>query len=150
MFRIACGEQVIHRAPCFVARSSPTTGMKPRTGFTLIELLVVMAILAALLSIAAPRYIESVDRAKEAALQTNLRMLRESIDKHRADTGKYPDSLQRLVDLRYLRSLPIDPVTDTSTSWLLVQHPDGSTQGVFDVRSGATGTSRDGAAYSKW
>ncbi len=119
-------------------------------GFTLIELLVVMAILAALLSIAAPRYIESVERAKEAALQTNLRLIREAIDKHRADTGRYPDTLQKLVDLRYLRTLPIDPVTDTSATWVAVQHPDGVTRGVFDVRSGAEGAGRDGVAYAKW
>ncbi len=119
-------------------------------GFTLIELLVVMAILAVLLSIAAPRYIESVDRAKEAALQTNLRLMREALDKHRADTGRYPESLQRLVDMRYLRTLPIDPVTDTPASWIPVPHPDGTTQGIFDIRSGAEGTSRDGVAYLKW
>ena len=124
--------------------------MQRSRGFTLIELLVVMAILALLLSIAAPRYIESVDRAKEAALQTNLRMLREAIDKHRADTGKFPETLQRLVELRYLRALPIDPVTDTAASWVLVPHPDKSTQGVFDVRSGAPGASRDGTLYAAW
>jgi general secretion pathway protein G len=132
--------------------SSPRVGSRGGRdiGFTLIELLVVMAILAALLSIAAPRYIESVDRAKEAALQTNLRMIREAIDKHRADTGRYPDTLQKLVDLRYLRTLPIDPVTETSATWVVVQHPDGTTRGIFDIRSGAEGSGRDGVAYSKW
>lgn len=66
-------------------------------GFTLIELLVVMAILATLLSLVAPRYFDSVERGKEAALRTNLRMLREAIDKHRADTGRLPESLGQLV-----------------------------------------------------
>lgn len=124
--------------------------MNRTTGFTLIELLVVMAILALLLSIAAPRYFDSVDRGKEVALQTNLRMLREAIDKHKADTGRFPETLQRLVDLRYLRSMPIDPVTDNTASWVLVPHPDSATAGVFDVRSGAPGTARDGAAYASW
>src|SRR5690242_11400756 len=78
-----------------------------RRGFTLIELLVVLAILATLLTIAAPRYFESVDRAKEAALRTDLRVIRDAIDKHRADTGKLPETLQRLVEARYLRSLPV-------------------------------------------
>lgn len=124
--------------------------MKRGAGFTLIELLVVMAILAVLLSIVAPRYIESVDRAKEATLQTNLRMLREAIDKHRADTGKYPESLQRLVELRYLRSMPIDPVTDSAATWVLAPHPDNAVPGVYDVRSGAPGVGRDGSVYAAW
>jgi len=119
-------------------------------GFTLIELLVVMAILATLLSIAAPRYFESVDRAKEATLRTNLRMLREAIDKHRADTGRFPETLQRLADARYLRSVPVDPITDKATTWAVAPHPDGVTPGVFDVHSGAPGVSRDGTLYITW
>lgn len=119
-------------------------------GFTLIELLVVMAILATLLSIAAPRYLESVDRAKEATLRTNLRMLREAIDKHRADTGRFPETLQRLADARYLRRVPVDPITDNTTTWAVASHPDGVTPGVFDVHSGAPGVSRDGTLYIAW
>ena len=121
-----------------------------RRGFTLIELLVVMAILATLLAIAAPRYIDSVDRAKDAALRTDLRLLREAIDKYRADTRKLPPSLQALGEARYLRSLPVDPHTDTAESWVPVPHPDGTTQGVYDVRSGAPGNGRDGTAFSSW
>jgi len=121
-----------------------------RQGFTLVELLVVMAILATLLSIVAPRYFESVERAKETALRTDLRLLREAIDKHRADTGRLPETLQRLADARYLRAVPIDPVTDSTSTWVLAQHPDGVTPGVFDVHSGAEGTGRDGTAYSTW
>ena len=119
-------------------------------GFTLIELLVVMAILGALLAIAAPRYFESVERAKETTLRTNLRMLREAIDKHRADTGRSPASLEELVSRRYLRNVPIDPVTDRADSWLVESTPDGTTPGVHDVRSGAPGHSRDGSAYAAW
>lgn len=119
-------------------------------GFTLVELLVVMAILATLLSIAAPRYFESVDRAKEAALRTNLRLLREAIDKHHADTGRLPESLQQLAVARYLRSVPIDPVTDSAVTWVAVSHPDGKTAGIYDIRSGATGAARDGSTYASW
>jgi general secretion pathway protein G len=119
-------------------------------GFTLIELLVVMAILATLLSIAAPRYFESLDRAKEAALRTDLKVMREAIDKHHADTGKFPESLQALVTQKYLRSVPVDPVTDVPGDWVLVAHPDGQTSGVYDVRSAASGASRDGSAFSTW
>ena len=127
-----------------------SAGRRRARGFTLIELLVVMAILATLLSIAAPRYFESVQRAKEATLQTNLRLLREAIDKYRADTGQWPDSLPRLVERRYLRAIPVDPVTDSANDWVLVPHPDGVTAGVFDVRSGAPGLARDGSSYAQW
>jgi general secretion pathway protein G len=121
-----------------------------RRGFTLIELLVVMAILALLLSLAAPKYFDSVGRAKEAALHTDLRVLREAIDKHRADTGRWPESLQALVQARYLRSVPLDPLTDRFDTWVLVPAPDASSVGVYDVRSGAQGTARDGSAFSDW
>ena len=126
------------------------SGRRNATGFTLIELLVVMAILATLLSIAAPRYFESVDRAKETALKADLRAFRDAIDKHRADTGRLPESLQRLVEGRYLRSIPVDPVTDSASGWVVVAHPDGSTPGVFDVRSGAQGDARDGTRFDSW
>jgi general secretion pathway protein G len=119
-------------------------------GFTLIELLVVMAILATLLSIAAPRYFESVDRANEAALRTDLRLLREAIDKHRADTGRLPQALDDLRSAKYLRSIPVDPITGTATTWVPVAHPDGTTPGVFDVRSGSSKTARDGTTYASW
>jgi general secretion pathway protein G len=119
-------------------------------GFTLVELLIVMAILALLLSLAAPRYFDSLERAKEASLRTNLRMLRESIDKYRGDTGRFPESLQQLVDARYLRAVPIDPVTDSAATWILLPHPDGTTPGAHDVRSGAATVSRDGSAFQTW
>jgi general secretion pathway protein G len=119
-------------------------------GFTLIELLVVMAILATLLSIAAPRYFASVERAKEAALKTNLRVLREALDKYRADTGRFPESVQQLVDARYIRDVPPDPITDSSSTWVVSSHPDGQTPGVYDVHSGAKGTGIDGTSYASW
>lgn len=119
-------------------------------GFTLIELLVVMAILATLLAVAAPRYFGSVERAKEAALRTDLRLLREAIDKHRADTGRYPESLKQLADARYLRNVPEDPITESESTWTLLRHPDGITLGVYDVHSGSAATARDGSLYSSW
>jgi general secretion pathway protein G len=119
-------------------------------GFTLIELLVVMAILATLLTLVAPRYFDSLERAKETALRTDLRLMREAIDKHRADTGRPPETLDSLVQARYLRSLPVDPLTDRSDTWILVAAPDGSTPGLYDIRSGAPGSSRDGTAFLSW
>jgi general secretion pathway protein G len=121
-----------------------------RRGFTLIELLVVMAILALLLAIAAPKYFESVDRAKEAALRTDLRVLRDAIDKFHADTGQYPQSLEALAQARYVRAVPADPVTDSAATWVLHPHPDGQTPGIYDVSSGATGNGRDGSSYASW
>jgi type II secretion system protein G len=119
-------------------------------GFTLIELLVVLAIIGTLLTLVTPRYFDSVERAKEVALRTDLRLLREAIDKYRADTGRLPESLGQLVQERYVRSVPVDPVTDRSDTWVLVPVPDGTTSGVYDVRSGAPGTAHDGAAYASW
>lgn len=119
-------------------------------GFTLIELLVVLAIIATLMTLVAPRYTGSVDKAKEAVLRENLTTLREAIDKHYGDTGKYPSTLDDLVTKRYLRRVPTDPVTDSATTWVLLPPPDPSMGAVFDVKSGATGKSRDGTAYREW
>ena len=119
-------------------------------GFTLIELLVVMVIIATLLSIVAPRYFASVDRAREAALRTNLRTMRDAIDKYVADKSRYPDSVEQLVTQKYLRSLPIDTITDRNDTWVVVPYPDKSKPGMFDVRSGAAGVALDGTAFSTW
>ena len=92
--------------------------MKRSRGFTLIELLVVMAIVSALLSIVVPRYIHKVDVAKEAALRENLGALRIALDQYYSDKGVYPEKLTDLVVQRYLRAMPLDPVTDQRDSWL--------------------------------
>lgn len=134
----------------FGRRRRLTSKIVGGVSFTLIELLVVMAILAVLLSIAAPRYFESVERAKEATLRTDLRLMREAIDKYRGDTGHWPDSLQQLVDQRYFRAVPADPVTGTASDWVLVPNPDGVTAGVYDVHSGAEGLARDGSSFTGW
>ena len=121
-----------------------------RGGFTLIELLVVMAALGLLLSIAAPRYYEHVDRAREAVLKQNLASLRDAIDKYRSDRARYPADLKELVAQRYLREVPLDPITDRNDTWVLVP-PAGEPVGtVVDVRSGASGKSRGGSLYASW
>jgi len=119
-------------------------------GFTLIELLVVLSIIATLLSIAVPRYTGSVDKAKESVLKENLSTLREAIDKHYGDTGKYPATLDDLVTKRYLRRIPVDPITDSANSWIVLPPADPQKGAVFDVKSGAPGKSRDGTAYASW
>ena len=119
-------------------------------GFTLIELLVVMAIIAMLIAVAAPRYFHSVQRSKETVLRHDLSAMRDAIDKYFADTGVYPAGLDDLVQKRYLRKLPPDPVTESNATWVAVAPPDGSKNGVYDVKSGARGTGLDGTAYSDW
>ncbi len=120
-----------------------------RRGFTLIELLVVMAIIATLLMLVAPRYFSSVDRSKEVVLKQSLATVRDAIDKHYGDMGRYPESLQDLVDKRYLRSMPVDPVTESTTTWELVPPADAAKGGVYNVRSGAPGTTSDGKPFSE-
>ncbi len=125
-------------------------GHKALRGFTLIELLVVMVIIATLLTIAAPRYFHSVERSREAVLRQNLSLMREALDKYYGDNGRYPDALDDLVSKRYLRSLPVDPLTGSARSWLVVE-PGASDKGrVYDVRSGAPGNARDGSRFADW
>jgi len=119
-------------------------------GFTLIELLVVLAIIALLVSIAAPRYFHSVEKSKEAVLKQDLSTMRDALDKYYGDTGKYPDSLDDLVSKKYLRKLPVDPITDSASTWEIVPPEDVEKGGVFDVHSGAPGNARDGTPYSSW
>lgn len=121
-----------------------------RQGFTLIELLVVMAIIATLLTVAAPRYIGHVDRAKEAVLRENLVTLRDVLDKHYADNGKYPSSLEELVTKGYIRKIPTDPMTDSAQTWTFIPPADPEKGAIFDVHSGAPGRARDGTYYRDW
>ena len=120
--------------------------------FTLIELLVVMAIIATLLTVAVPRYLQSVDRARDAALRQTLAAARDAIDKYYGDTGRYPDTLQQLVDKRYLRRTPYDPITQSDTTWVVVPSDTerGGQGGVYDVHSGAPGNGHDGTPYADW
>lgn len=130
----------------------PTPPSLRHHGFTLIELIVVMAIVALLVSIAAPRYLLSLERAREASLRSSLQTLRAAIDQYTADRGQYPDNLDSLVAGRYLREAPEDPLTGRRDSWvLLAPAPDNLLAGgVWDVRSGAAGRSRDGGLYAEW
>ena len=121
-------------------------------GFTLIELIVVFAILALLVSIAVPRYFAHVDRAKEVTLKQDLSVMRDAIDKFYADKGRYPDSLDEMVSQRYLSKIPADPITESSTTWMVLPPPpDTEAKGqVFEVKSGADGQASDGTSYQDW
>jgi len=118
-------------------------------GFTLIELLVVMAIISTLLMLAVPRYLRSLDRAREATLRQDLAVMREAMDKHLADTGRYPESLADLVSGHYLRSVPVDPFTHSADSWVLVPSDNPEVPGMRDVLSGAAGQSEGGAPLAE-
>ena len=120
------------------------------SGFTLIELLVVLAIIGTLLTLAVPRYVHSVERSKEAVLKQDLSALRDALDKYYGDTGKYPDALDDLVAKKYLRSIPVDPITGSASTWVAVPPEDPAKGGVYDVRSGAPGNAPDGSAYASW
>jgi general secretion pathway protein G len=121
-----------------------------RKGFTLIELLVVMTIIALLISIVTPRYFHSISKAEEVVLKEDLMLMRDALNKYRGDTGKYPDALDDLVTKKYLRKVPVDPITQSGSSWKIVPPDNGERGEIFDVKSGASGNAWDGTAYSDW
>ena len=134
-----------------IAGPKPPRARRRSAGFTLIELMVVLAVIALLLSVAVPRYFHSVNRAKESVLRANLAATRDALDKYFGDTGHYPDSLEQLVQSHYLRALPVDPVTESVTTWTVIppNRPE-RTGAVFDLHSGAPGKAGDGSNYSDW
>ncbi|MBT2303266.1 prepilin-type N-terminal cleavage/methylation domain-containing protein [Variovorax paradoxus] len=126
------------------------TQERKRSGFTLIELLIVLAVIAMLLTIALPRYFSSLERSREAVLKQNLALMRETLDKYHADKGKYPVALDELVSSKYLRSMPLDPITESNATWISIPPAQPEMGGVFDVKSGADGIALDGTEYKKW
>ena len=131
------------RLPRFTRRAA-------KRGFTLIELLIVMAIVDVLLTVALPRYFGSVERSKEVTLKKTLAVTCEALDKFFADNGRYPESLAELAERRYLRAVPIDPVTESTEQWVIVAPPaDGTLKGsVYDIKSGASGKTADGVDFT--
>ena len=136
---------------------------RTETGWTLIELLIVISIIMILASISLVAYRNSVTLAKEAALRSDLFMMRDAIDQYYADKGKYPESLQALVSENYLRAIPKDPITNNPDSWQTTQadpQPGASSSsispsstqdpGIYEVKSGADGTATDGSRYADW
>ncbi len=124
-------------------------------GFTLIELLIVMTIIGILASIAAPNYQRSVIRARESVLMEDLYQMRQAIDAYFADHIKYPDSLETLVEGRYLRAIPVDPFTNRTDSWTTVI-PEAREDGevaegeVADVKSGSDLVGLNEIPYREW
>lgn len=121
-----------------------------KRGFTLIELLVALAILGTILSLAVPRYFSNVDKAKEDVLKEDLFVLRDAIDKYYSDKNHYPNTLDDLVSDKYIRAIPVDPITSSAKSWVIVPASDPSLGVVFDVHSGAPNKARDGTLFKDW
>jgi len=127
--------------------------IRPRSdaGFTLIELMIVMMIIGILVTIAEPSYRTQTIRARETALKKDLFIVRDVIDQYAADQGQYPDSLQELVDKGYLRSMPMDPFTRASDTWVEVRDASGEEAGgIFDIHSGSDLVGLDGTPYNLW
>ncbi len=124
-----------------------------QAGFTLVEIMIVMTIVGILITLAEPTYHSQIVKARETSLKKNLFVMRDVIDQYAADQGRYPDSLQALVDQGYLRGLPIDPFTRASDTWIEVMEDttDGADMaGVFDIHSGSNLVALDGTPYNSW
>ena len=137
--------------------TGPGTGIGER-GFTLIELIIVLSIIGLLVGLGLPQYKSATIKAREAVLKENLFILRRLIDQYAQDKGKYPASLQTLVQESYIRAIPVDPVTHQSTTWVEVRElpsPEdpmlNEIPGIIDVKSGSEKKSPlDESPYNTW
>ena len=117
-------------------------------GFTLLEMMIIVSIVGILVTLAVPSYRQSVVRAHEAVLIRDLFTIRDLLDQHRADKGKYPGSLKDLVAVGYLRAVPVDPFTRSATTWQEIY--EATEGGVFDVHSGSNLVGTNGTPYNQW
>jgi general secretion pathway protein G len=145
------------------AEANTGTREKRQRGFTLLELIIVIAIIGILATVAMPKMKDMPRRAAEATLKQNLRTMRDVIDQHYGDKGRYPSSLEVLVELGYLRKVPIDPITKRADTWVVEyeeEDPDNppaetdededGAPGITNIRSGSPLRALDGSLYSEW
>jgi general secretion pathway protein G len=124
--------------------------MKDRRGYTLIEMMIVISIISILATMALPSFQKQLVRAKETNLRRSLFIMRDTIDQYFADHGRYPDSLQDLETGKYVRQIPMDPLTGSSDTWITIP-PEGFAEGnIYDVHSGSNKISLDGTPYNEW
>lgn len=116
----------------FRTSASARDSMVPR-GFTLIEMLVVMTLIALLLTLAIPRYFSALDNGRVSVQRQNVATIRDAIDKFFGDQGRYPTALGELVAKRYLRQVPLDPLTEAA-NWVVIAPPDPTLGAVYDVQ----------------
>lgn len=122
--------------------------IRERNGYTLLELMIVVTILGILVTLAEPLWQQSVIKAREASLKQTLFTLRDVLDQYRADKGKYPPNLQTVVLAGYLRQVPVDPFTQSSTTWH--ETSEATEGGIVDVHSGSPLIGVEGKPYSQW
>ena len=125
-----------------------------KKGYTLIELMIVVAIVGILVSVAIPSFQQSAVKARETALKQNLFTMRAVLDQFYADRGDYPENLTSLVEEKYLRAIPTDPMTKSSTTWAEIyeeqEEGDDSPAGIYDIKSGSDDVAKDGTPYKDW
>jgi general secretion pathway protein G len=140
-----------------MVRATTSRKQQPKRegGFTLIELLIVMAIIATLASIAIPYYMNAVRHAREAVLREDLHTMRSAIDSYTIDKEKAPQSLDDLVQAGYLKAIPLDPMTQSSDTWMpdssdTLMDIDETAGGINNVHSGSQAIATDGSSYNTW
>jgi general secretion pathway protein G len=123
-----------------------------RRGFTLVELLLVLLLVALLASIVGPTVTSGLQRSRESTLKHDLRVMRQAMDDYYGDNGRYPAALEELVEKRYVRRVPVDPMTGKADTWVLTMsdQEDDKVAGVSDLHSGAEGQAIDGTSYKDW